>query len=361
MNILEATKSYEGWLGKKTILIPADLKLKHQRMREDAFSFLRATYYRWAQIWTEACADCAKAATVLAVGDLHIENFGTWRDVDGRLVWGVNDFDECFPLPFTNDLVRLAVSADLALMSGELALTPRQSAEAILMGYAEGLDAGGKPFVLADSSTPLRDMARERLNAPERFWKKFAAYSTLKGSVPAGASRAIAGLLPDGNIPLRFLHRIAGLGSLGKQRFTAVGEWAGGLIAREAKALTPSACIWAVGGKSSGPNHYDKILHVAVRSPDPMVVAQPPWLGRRLSPDCFRIELADLPKGRDETELLFSMGWETANVHLGTGDAGRLRKELNRLKGDWLHKMAKSMREATLEDWKEWKKRGKAP
>ena len=44
------------------------------------------------------------------VGDLHVENFGTWRDVEGRLVWGVNDFDEAYALPYTNDLVRLVAS-----------------------------------------------------------------------------------------------------------------------------------------------------------------------------------------------------------------------------------------------------------
>jgi hypothetical protein len=47
----------------------------------------------------------------MAVGDLHLENFGIWRDAEGRLVWGVNDFDEAHPMAFTNDLVRLAVSA----------------------------------------------------------------------------------------------------------------------------------------------------------------------------------------------------------------------------------------------------------
>ena len=47
---------------------------------------------------------------VLAVGDLHIENFGTWRDSEGRLVWGVNDFDETWRLPYTQDLVRLTTS-----------------------------------------------------------------------------------------------------------------------------------------------------------------------------------------------------------------------------------------------------------
>ena len=39
------------------------------------------------------------------VGDLHVENYGTWRDAEGRLVCGNNDFDETCPLPYTNDVV----------------------------------------------------------------------------------------------------------------------------------------------------------------------------------------------------------------------------------------------------------------
>jgi uncharacterized protein (DUF2252 family) len=57
------------------------------------------------------CAQLADAPQVLAVGDLYTENFGTWRDAEGRLVWGVNDLDEAHPLPYTNDLVRLATRA----------------------------------------------------------------------------------------------------------------------------------------------------------------------------------------------------------------------------------------------------------
>jgi uncharacterized protein (DUF2252 family) len=25
-----------------------------------------------------------------------VENFGAWRDVEGRLIWGINDFDEAW-------------------------------------------------------------------------------------------------------------------------------------------------------------------------------------------------------------------------------------------------------------------------
>ena len=57
------------------------------------------------------CPDLANAPSVLAVGDIHLENFGTWRDAEGRLVWGVNDYDEAAEMPYILDLVRLAVSA----------------------------------------------------------------------------------------------------------------------------------------------------------------------------------------------------------------------------------------------------------
>jgi len=110
MNCKEATKSYEAWLASHTRLIEADLQLKHQQMSADLFSFMRATFYRWVEIWTEH-PPLTNAPAVLTIGDLHVENFGTWRDQEGRIVWGVNDFDEAFTLPYTNDLVRLGASA----------------------------------------------------------------------------------------------------------------------------------------------------------------------------------------------------------------------------------------------------------
>ena len=42
---------------------------------------------------------------------------------------------------------------------------------------------------------------------------------------------------------------------------------------------------------------------------------------RRLAPDCSRIELASLPATHDAVKLLFAMGFETANVHLGSAKA----------------------------------------
>src|SRR5262249_23236556 len=161
--IVEATAQYEAWLRRRIRIVRSDLELKHERMREGVFPFLRATFYRWAQIWPDACRELAPTPSVLGVGDLHVENFGTWRDVEGRLVWGVNDFDEATWLPYANDLVRLATSALVAIDEDHLTLGARNAASAIIEGYRDGLEARGKPFILAEHHPPLRAMAIGRL------------------------------------------------------------------------------------------------------------------------------------------------------------------------------------------------------
>ncbi len=123
MSIIAATNAYETWLRQSIPLLDADLRLKHQRMAQSPFPFLRATFYRWVQLWPQVCPELVSTPAVLGVGDLHVENFGTWRDSEGRLIWGVNDFDEVALMPYANDLVRLAVSADLAMREIALSLS----------------------------------------------------------------------------------------------------------------------------------------------------------------------------------------------------------------------------------------------
>src|SRR5271167_3043685 len=158
MNIVKATRHYEAWLGQHTSLVKPDLRLKHERMAESPFPFFRATFYRWMQVWPEVCADLATAPQVLAVGDLHVENFGTWRDIEGRLVWGINDFDEAAVLPYTIDLVRLAASAMVAITAGHLTLKPKDACAAILQGYKESLAHHGRPYVLEEENNWLRQI-----------------------------------------------------------------------------------------------------------------------------------------------------------------------------------------------------------
>jgi hypothetical protein len=357
VRIARATAEYEAWLAERLTLVEADLRLKHERMRAERFAFLRATYYRWAQRWPDLCPDLASAPRALSVGDLHVENFGTWRDAEGRLVWGINDFDEAWRLPFTHDLVRLATSADLAIAGEHLAIEPAVAAEVILDGYRACLDAGGRPFVLAESHETLRAMATHRLHEPGRFWEKLEHLPALRARVPAGARRALDRMMPERGLTFRIAHRIAGLGSLGRQRYVAIGDWHGGSVAREAKALAPSACCWAQGGRTARLRYQD-ILDAAVRCRDPFVRLQKKWIVRRLAPDCSRIELAALPRERDELRLLHAMGWETANVHLGSGRRRELIADLKGRRKEWLARAARVMGDAVSEDWADWGKRG---
>lgn len=361
MNVVKATRHFEEWLARRTAIVNRDLRLKHARMKAEIFPFLRATYYRWAQVWPEVCADLTKAPRVLAVGDLHVENFGTWRDCDGRLIWGVNDFDEAWSMPYTNDLVRLAVSAHLACEAGHLDLKGVDICTAILEGYRQGLNEKGRPFVLEEDHKWLREIAESELRDPVRFWQKMDSLRTTAEEVPLSAIEALEHLMPSHGIHYRIAHRVAGLGSLGHARYVAIGEWHGGKIAREAKALVASSCSWALDHPGSPEILYQTIITRAVRCPDPFVQLRGRWIVRRLSPHCSRIELAMLSPLGLELRLLRAMGWETANIHLGTPSARKLiLRHLDKQRGKWLHVAAAAMLGAVRSDWEVWMKKGYA-
>ena len=173
MNIIESTSEYESWLRTQLRgeVVKEDLKKKHKKMRESAFVFMRATYWRWAECIPKLCSEELKdAPSVLAIGDIHVENFGTWRDEDGRLVWGVNDFDEAAEMPYALDLLRLAVSAFLGQQTkGQSDLA--SICDTLLEGYGAGLKSPS-PFVLDKDHPRMREkFAASEIERAE-FWEK---------------------------------------------------------------------------------------------------------------------------------------------------------------------------------------------
>lgn len=356
MNIVKATRKFEAWLGLQTRILKDDLELKHRRMAESEFCFFRATFYRWAQIWPKISGKLNQAPRVLAVGDLHIENFGTWRDSDGRLIWGVNDFDEVHLLPYTADLVRLTASALLAKREAHLAINPTDAAAAIMQGYGASMTAAGRPFVLGEEHRWLRQIAESELRDPVQFWRKMDRLPKFNRVIPASAREAIEHMFPQTGLSYRLSKRVAGLGSLGRMRFVGVAKWKGGRVAREAKALTPSSICWLKPNEAPGDILYSEVLRCAVRCPDPLVQVRGHWIVRRLSPHCSRIGLDTLDKNRDELKLLEAMGWETGNIHLGSPEQRKaIIQDLRRRKGNWLLESAQAMTRAVEEDWARWK------
>ena len=360
MNIFKATADFEHWLAGQLPIIRQDLALKHQHMAEAPFPFFRATFYRWLQLWPEICSDLVKAPAVLGVGDLHIENFGTWRDEEGRLIWGVNDLDEAWPAPYALDLVRLVTSVYVAIAEEHLCISRRVAADAIEEGYRDALDAGGKAFILAENHRWLRLLALGKLRDPVQFWDRLVHLPPYTAKPPEEVRKLLESSLPSAREEYLLKRRIAGLGSLGHPRILALSRWRGAFISREAKAIRPSAWVWAKKD-SSAEIYCEKLMQRSIRVPDPCVHFHGRWVVRRLAPDCSRIELASLSKDRDETRLLYSMGWETANMHFGTPQAiAKVKHDIEARRGRWLHKAAKTMLAASTKDWEKWRREWKS-
>jgi len=361
MNIQQAIRDYERWMRSHTSVIESDLTSKHQQMRSELFLFFRGTFFRWAQRWPEVCADLKHAPKVIAVGDLHVNSFGTWRDAEGRMAWGVDDFDDSYPLPYTNDLVRLATSLKIVNDLGDLTTKLKTGCEIILESYESALKAEGCPIVLAEHRAAMEHLGIESIDPPDDFWKKLNRRPSANGEVPADAKRALKQTLPHEIRDYKIVLRKAGLGSLGQKRFVAIAEWDGGCIAREAKEMVPSSCVWLNGhaGSSRAADnnpYYERAIKGAVRAHDPFQKTIGRWIIRRLSPDSNPVEIACLPKKRDEEVLLQAMGTEAANVHLGNSHRVKdILKDLHQRKSNWLRTAAKDMAKAIEKDWKDYR------
>jgi Uncharacterized protein conserved in bacteria (DUF2252) len=356
LNIYQATSSFEKWTRECTPVIESDLRFKHDQMRTTLFLFFRGTFYRWTQLFPEICRDLSRAPKLLAVGDLHVGSFGTWRDFEGRLNWGVDDFDDSFPLPYTYDLVRLAASVRIAIDDENLCIGFKDGCDIILEAYRESLRNGGKPFVLAEAASHMEKLGIERIRPPKGFWDKLNHLPAVPRGQDLRSKAVLREVMPKPIHEFKIVHRRAGMGSLGQPRFVAIGECDGGFVAREAKKMTPSACRWLENRKSLDP-YYQQLMSNAVRSPDPFQRTLKGWVIRRLSPDSNPIEIAELPRQRDDELLLHSMGEETANVHLASSrKIAAVLRHLQRQKANWLRSSAKAMAKAVEKDWKEYRK-----
>lgn len=95
----DSTRRYEAWLAQYCKIDDVGLAAKREKIKAAPFPFLRGTFYRWPHHFAAVKPRIAQAAKILSIGDTHIENFGTWRDEEGRHAWGVNDFDAAAELP----------------------------------------------------------------------------------------------------------------------------------------------------------------------------------------------------------------------------------------------------------------------
>jgi len=353
-NIKQSVHAYESWMREElgSEMVEKDLTRKHAKLGESPFVFLRGTFWRWAETILDVCPDLAQAPIALIVGDIHLENFGTWRDDDGRLVWGVNDFDESAEMPFAIDLVRLATSALLA--KPDRAMTAHEICAATLEGYRQGLGAP-KAIVLDRDWAWLRQLVVVSEKARAKFWDKIdkADYKP----APRRYVEALVSAMPEANLQIRTAPRTAGTGSLGRPRWIGVTEWRGAPVVREVKVILASA--WPPGQRCTGEEQAmrnDAIARGKFRANDPWYRLKDNLLVRRLSPNNRKLEAEGGSIDLLTPDMLRAMGLELANVHLGTGNhRSAIQHDLEHRKGDWLVANAKLAAAAVLRDYEEWK------
>jgi uncharacterized protein (DUF2252 family) len=106
---------------------------KYKKMKADPFSFFRGSCHLFHEDWPVG-TKIDRAPQIFICGDLHLENFGTYKGADSfatcqtiaqthsgnclagrvkgdrQVYFGINDFDEGMYAPLTRDVTRLAVS-----------------------------------------------------------------------------------------------------------------------------------------------------------------------------------------------------------------------------------------------------------
>ena len=248
---------------------PERLALKYQAIATGPFRFLRGTCHLFYDDWPARSALSA-APRAWVSGDLHLENFGSYKGDDRIIYFDINDFDEAALAPCTFELARFVTSVLLAAQ--DLGVGRHAAAdlsrgfldaygEALARGKArrvERLVADGLVRELLDellrrTRKELLEKRTERRGGRRRLRLGKRALPATKEQVRA-VTRLLRGYARKAKQPgfyrvLDVARRVAGTGSLGVQRFSILVEGKGSpddnylLDLKEARpsALAPNA------------------------------------------------------------------------------------------------------------------------
>ena len=226
---------------------PERLALKYKAMRANPFAFLRGTCHLFYD--GLAPARVPSSPLVWACGDLHLENFGSYKG-DNRLVYfDINDFDEAALAPCAWDLVRLLTSVLVAVGTlGVDAAAALRLCKDFVDAYARALATGKARWIERETAQgmvrELLDSLRERNRVQfldrrtERSGKTRKLRIDGKKALPVDAAqrrrieafmKRFAPAQPDPEFyRLRDVaRRIAGTGSLGVDRYVLLVEGKG--------------------------------------------------------------------------------------------------------------------------------------
>lgn len=322
---------------------PERLALKYKKMAASALGFFRGSAHLFYEDWPED-SELRTAPLAWVCGDMHLENFGTYR-ADNRLIYfDCNDFDEGCRGPATWDAARLLVSVAVACEArGQ---KPTALLKRVVRAYAAELRRGRPRWTEAETSTgvirELFDSLQRRTG--EQFLNARTVMKGKRRRINLESGKALAATPEDVELAGSFFakktdfvcldvaRRIAGNSSLGVPRFVVLAKGkAGKLFLLDMKRAHGAAALQFTRTPEQPPFRDDAERVVTALG---LFLAMPPafceavrmggagWILRELLPSEDRVEVSRAT-GPGFAAYAESLGALTAWGHLrGSGRKG---------------------------------------
>ncbi|WP_374380487.1 DUF2252 family protein [Dongia sp.] len=374
------------------------LDLKQRKMRQSAFAWYRGTGEEFYRQWLKPVLRL-KAPNVWLNGDLHLENFGTYRG-DNRLTYfDIGDFDDACRGPAVIDLLRFLTSIILsapelgigrgdavelaahglaryqaALRDGKPRWLERRTARGAIGDLLQDLERRSQADLLAKRTTVKGGRRQLRFDTGKAMRLEADEEKKVRAALKQFAKRRAH---PEFFEVLDVAQRVAGLGALGRPRYVVLIKGNGGkdgqsLIDLKSQPGSPLVKALAKAGHRQ-PRFASEALRV-VRVEYRLQAAAPAFLTelsighaaytfRELQPDQDKLELVQLAGDADRREeaigamgdlvawaQLRASGWrDSATIDELMNWAGR--KSWERDSGRLLF-MAKAAAKACAAEWK---------
>ncbi|MFG1660499.1 DUF2252 domain-containing protein [Micromonospora chersina] len=353
--------------GASMAIDPAAFRRKFRKMAASPFAFYRGSA---SLFYADQRGDFAsdrfldeRTSRVWIHGDLHAENFGTYMNASGQLVFNVNDFDEAYVGPFSWDLKRFAAS--VALLGYAKALSDRVIGE-LVAGFARSylaelraIAAGGDDAIgsitLDNADGVLRRVLQQaRLNTRvdllatqttiDNYERRFslgdgvyeidaatreqvcAAFQDYLGTLPAGSAR----LRPvSANIKDVVLRKGVGIGSAGLPSYNLLLEGHTQALENDVVIYMKQAQVPAVARHIDDERVRSYFRHQGHRTAESQRALQAhadPWLGfteldgagqlvAEVSPYAADLDWADVNEPEELAGVLTDLGRAVARMH----------------------------------------------
>jgi uncharacterized protein (DUF2252 family) len=329
---------------------PELLQLKFQKMQADPFTFLRGSCHLFYEDWPQDSA-LNLAPKSWICGDLHLENFGSYKG-DNRLTYfDLNDFDEAILAPCTWDIARLVTSIFLAFPDDDNNLEQARSlSEIFLTAYTNNLIEGKARWVereiaeglveklLDEASKIEREDFLDKRTVVDGKHRQILIKDRKTRSVSEATKEKIKSCLekfasqqpePEFFQVIDVAWRIAGTGSLGLERYMVLVEGQGSpdrnylldlKLTKESSLEKYTACQ-----QPDWPNQAQRVVTIQKRMQaislallNTLAIDQKSYIIREYQPTEDKIELAAERQLKDKElkQLMQTLGQIVASAQL---------------------------------------------